>query len=136
MADKKITALDALDAAGKATDDLLHIIDFGTGSAPINKKITVANLFSRVDTPLTSIGAFNLDFGPASTISALKVNIPNVSPSNSNRTEVVINDNANQHVDFRVEQVFHLRLSLLILLQIVVLPTFRSTESLTELLPR
>ena len=103
MADKKITALDALDAAGKATDDLLHIIDFGTGSAPINKKITVANLFSRVDTPLTSIGAFNLDFGPASNISALKVNIPNASPSNSNRTEVVINDNANQHVDFRVE---------------------------------
>jgi len=103
MADKKITALDALDAAGKATDDLLHIIDYGGGSSPINKKITIANLFSRVDTPLTSVGAFNFDFGPTTTISGLKVNIPNVTPAASNETEVVINENANQHVDFRVE---------------------------------
>ena len=103
MADKKITALDALDAAGKATDDLLHIIDYGGGSSPINKKITIANLFSRVDTPLTSIGAYNLEFGATSTKSVLKANIPNATPASGAESEVVINDGADQYVDFRVE---------------------------------
>ena len=56
MADKKITALTELNATGKvAATDLLHIIDYS--ASPVNKKITVANLFDQVNTNTTIIGA-------------------------------------------------------------------------------
>ena len=49
MADKKITALTALGAGDVApASDLLHIIDYS--ASPVNKKITVSNLFSNVNT--------------------------------------------------------------------------------------
>ena len=49
MADKKITALTALTATTKdSAADLLHIIDYS--AAPVNKKITIAELFSNVNT--------------------------------------------------------------------------------------
>ena len=49
MADKKITALTALTATGKdSAADLLHIIDFS--ASPVNKKISVANLFNNANT--------------------------------------------------------------------------------------
>ena len=57
MADKKITALTALDSTGKDPTDLLHIIDFS--ASPVNKKITLANLFARIDTPVSSVGTSN-----------------------------------------------------------------------------
>ena len=46
MADKKITALTELSATGKAGEDFLHIIDYGGGSSPVNKKISLTNLFN------------------------------------------------------------------------------------------
>ena len=80
MADKKITALTSLTSTQKAASvDLLHIIDFS--SSPVNKKITVADLFARADTDISSIGATTFDIGPATTKSALKVNSPSTTPA-------------------------------------------------------
>ena len=47
MADKKITALNAL--AALSTDDLFHVVDDPSG-APTNKKITATNVFNKVPT--------------------------------------------------------------------------------------
>ena len=101
MADKKITALTALDSTGKDPTDLLHIIDFS--ASPVNKKITLANLFARIDTPVSSVGTSNFEFGPTTAISAFKIDIPNATPAGSAESTVVVNENGNAFVDFRVE---------------------------------
>ena len=101
MADKKITALTALDSTGKDPTDLLHIIDFS--ASPVNKKITLANLFARIDTPVSSVGTSNFEFGPTTAISAFKVDIPNATPAGSAESTVVVNENGNAFIDFRVE---------------------------------
>ena len=101
MADKKITALTALDATGKDPTDLLHIIDFS--ASPVNKKITLANLFARIDTPVSSVGTSNFEFGPTTAISAFKVDIPNATPASGAESTVIVNESGNAFVDFRVE---------------------------------
>lgn len=101
MADKKITALTELDSTGKDPTDLLHIIDFS--ASPVNKKITLANLFARIDTPVSSVGTSNFEFGPTTAISAFKVDIPNATPADGAESTIVVNENGNEFVDFRVE---------------------------------
>ena len=101
MADKKITALTALDSTGKDPTDLLHIIDFS--ASPVNKKITLANLFARIDTPVSSVGTSNFEFGPTTAISAFKVDIPNATPASGAESTIVVNENGNEFIDFRVE---------------------------------
>ena len=102
MADKKITALTALGAGDPdPAVDLLHIIDYS--ASPVNKKITVANLFSRVDTSISSIGATTFEIAPTTAISGFKVNVANATPASGAETEVVVNDGSNAFVDFRVE---------------------------------
>ena len=102
MADKKITALTALTASGKvAANDLLHIIDYS--ASPVNKKISVAHLFDQANCAITSYGAFTHDLGPTNAISGLSVVVPNATPAASAETEVVVNDDGNAFVDFRVQ---------------------------------
>ena len=102
MADKKITALTALTATGKVSStDLLHIIDYS--ASPVNKKITVSDIFSNANTAISSYGAFTHDLGPTNAISGLSVVVPNATPAASAETEVIVNDDGNAFVDFRVE---------------------------------
>jgi len=53
MADKKITALDAL--AALSTDDFFHVVD-DPGGSPTNKKITSANIFNKIPTWIALAG--------------------------------------------------------------------------------
>ena len=101
MAYKKITAFRALDSTGKDPTDMLHIIDFS--ASPVYKKITLANLFARIDTPVSSVGTSNFEFGPTTAISAFKVDIPNATPAGGAESTVVVNENGNEFIDFRVE---------------------------------
>ena len=102
MADKKITALTALTADGKvAATDLLHIIDYS--ASPVNKKISVAHLFEKVNCVISSYGAFTHDFGASAAASGLSVVVPNATPAAGAETVVAVNDDGNAFVDFKVE---------------------------------
>ena len=105
MADKKITALTSLTATTKdSSADLLHIIDFS--AAPVNKKITIADLFDQVNTSTHIYGiSKTFEVGSTSTASsAFKVTTPDTTTlSSSKLNEVIINDDQSQFVDFTVK---------------------------------
>ena len=101
MADKKITALTALTATGKdSAADLLHIIDFS--ASPVNKKISVANLFSNVNTDTHIYGASKtVEVGYAAATNAhLSVTVGATATADG---AVTINDDGVAYVDFVVK---------------------------------
>ena len=106
MADKKITALTEMNSTGKAGEDFLHIIDYGGGSSPVNKRISLTNLFTKVNLD-THIYGVSKTFEIGSTdsaSSALKVTTgSNTTLTTSIQNEVVINDNQSRHIDFTVK---------------------------------
>ena len=101
MADKKITALTALTATGKdSAADLLHIIDYS--ASPVNKKISVANLFSNVNTDTHIYGSSKVfEVGQAAAVNShLRVAI---GADASTDGAVTINDDGVAYVDFLVK---------------------------------
>ena len=102
MADKKITALTELSATGKAGEDFLHIIDYGGGSSPVNKKISLTNLFNNVNLDTHIYGTsktFEVGFTSTS-LSAFKVVTSSGATAVGN---VTINDDQTDYVDLTVK---------------------------------
>ena len=101
MADKKITALTALGTTDvNPAADLLHIIDFS--ASPVNKKITVANLFDQVNTNTSINGNSKIfEVGQAAAVNShIRVE---VGASASADGAVTINDDGVAYVDFVVK---------------------------------
>ena len=101
MADKKITALTALGTTDvDPAADLLHIIDFS--ASPVNKKITVANLFDQVNTNTSIYGNSKIfEVGQAAAVNShIRVE---VGASASADGAVTINDDGVEYVDFIVK---------------------------------
>ena len=101
MADKKITALSALGTTDVApAADLLHIIDYS--ASPVNKKITVANLFDQVNTNTSIYGnSMIFEVGQAAAVNShIRVE---VGSSASADGAVTINDDGVDYVNFTVK---------------------------------
>ena len=102
MADKKITALTELNATAKAGEDFLHIIDYGGGSSPVNKKISLTNLFNNVNLDTHIYGAsktFEVGFGAAQNA---HLTVTTGSGASADGT-VTVNDDGVDFVDFLVK---------------------------------
>ena len=102
MADKKITALTELNSTGKAGEDFLHIIDYGGGSSPVNKRISLTNLFNNANLDTHIYGTsktFEIGFTSTS-ISAFKVV---TSASASGVGTLTINEDQTDYVDLLVK---------------------------------
>jgi len=101
MADKKITALTALGSTDVApAADLLHIIDYS--ASPVNKKITVANLFDQVNTN-TSIYGNSMIFEVGQAAAANSHIRVAVGADATTDGAVTINDDGVAYVDFIVK---------------------------------
>ena len=102
MADKKITALTSMGVTDPAGEDFLHIIDYGGGSSPVNKKVNLTNLFSQLNLDTTIYGTsktFEVGF-TSSSISALKVVTSSGATADGT---VTINDDGVAYCDFLVK---------------------------------
>jgi len=101
MADKKITALTALGSTDVApAADLLHIIDYS--ASPVNKKITIANLFDQVNTNTTIYGSSMIfEVGQAAAVNS-HIRVA-VGANATTDGAVTINDDGIAYVDFIVK---------------------------------
>ena len=102
MADKKITALTELSATDKRGEDFLHIIDYGGGSSPVNKKISLTNLFNNINLDSHIYCASKtLEVGFGATTNA-HLTVTTGSANNADGT-VTINQDGVAFVDFLVK---------------------------------
>ena len=102
MADKKITALTELSATDKRGEDFLHIIDYGGGSSPVNKKISLTNLFNNINLDSHIYGASKtLEVGFGATTNA-HLTVTTGSANNADGA-VTINQDGVAFVDFLVK---------------------------------
>ena len=101
MADKKITALTDL-GNGIASEDLLHVIDDPTGT-PVNKKISVANLFNNIPTYIALDGTAQSITGSVTPNTTTSITLVDLSGVSTNTTATgTLGDGTNGQVKILV----------------------------------